>query len=612
MAEAYETEAFEEVYKHPDWKFEAETFETDFTKALYDDEAVKKEGQKALVRVSNILLTYNRVLDIRKSAEDMYSGQREKIEKAMSDAERMLEELKAIEASGPLDEEQKEQKKELEDGLAFGKKELTRIQNEIDEKVKTQGPSELRARDDEGQILSSLMLGGTGIGGQGYTLTDNSIQDTRKGAKYIREQMTEKGSLIDQMALLDNAMNTGGVDLEGGTDLTTKDKKGKEENHHIDFQSGDHLRKGTLSDFFRDKNADHFNLTADYLKEGDEEGVNREEIKKFQGMTEEEQNNLIGEEGAGANRQSIMDVARSRTMNDEAKMRKGQKATGIKGAFKSVKNFFTGGDSEDYVGPLSLEEKKQKEKEEAQKQQQEKPKEGGIKGVWNSVKNFFTGGDKSNKPKPFEIDYDNLTDSQREILTRQGLDPNTVKSRSRIGMSEAQKRALARVKYMQRKDMQDKAARNKGLFVASGNVNQQDTSAKMEEMMNARDRAIARELNDKKFLTTEDAMAVVKDPNAQTGRLMNSSKSARNMLAMYKMMTSDEQSLLTFRLALLAYLVPTRRNTIYEVLSQSQDAGLTGKEDLTDPARRRSLHTRRMRSGKSFRERSSFRTRRSS
>ncbi|MBQ6443013.1 MAG: hypothetical protein IJJ13_10550 [Lachnospiraceae bacterium] len=576
MAEAYETQAFEEIYKHPDWKIEAEEFETEFTKALYDDESVKKEGQAALVHVSNVLIAYNRLDAFKEATETLKDEGINKTKGGLEKLKKLREELEKKE--DPTDDEKK-QLESVKDEQEKAEKKLHQLENEM---------RNAALKDDEGQILSSLMLGGTGVAGNGYTITDNSVQDTRKGAKYIREQMTEKGNLMDQMALLDNAMNTGGVNLENGTDLETQKKKknkktGEEEEeveqHHIDFNSGEHLRKKTLNDMFRDKDKDTLSMVSSLTQEEGHQ-VNLEEIQKFQAMDEEGQNNMIGEEGLGENRRDIMDVANSRQLTEEARTRKGgKKEKGLKGAWNSAKNFFTGGDSKNYVGPLSQEEEAQKE---AEKKKEEKKKEGGLKGAWNSVKNFFTGGDK---PKPFEIDYEHLSNRHKYMLLMQGLDPATVKDKWRMGMTDAQRAVLARIKYEQRKELQDKEAEKRGLLKASGKVNKNDTSDKIDGLMKDRDKAVARELNDKKFLTTEDAEKVVKDPRAESGRLMNSPKTARNMLGMYKMLTTDEQKLFTFRLALLAYLVPTRRNTIYEVLSQSQEAGVTGKEDIKDPAR---------------------------
>lgn len=557
MAEAYETQAFEEVYKHPTWKLEAETFENDFTRALYDDEAVKKEGQKALVHVSNILITYNQLESLKKGAEYLKSTDYTKAQKAVETYQGILENLKKVEAEKGLDEEQKQLRAEAEYGLKKGLKALEKARNDAAMDFLNQAPKELNTRDDEGKILSSLMLGGTGIGGQGYTITENSVQDTRKGAQYIREQMTEKGTLLNQMALLDNAMNTGGINLEG---------------ENVDT-FGNSPHKKTLNDFLRSptrriyQNKKEIDFTAQYIKENGGEELNLEEISKFRDQSEEEQDAVIGSEGAGINNVGIRDAALTRTLNEEAKARKGVKQTGIKGMWNSVKSFFGGGQKR--VGALSpeLEEKK------------EEPKKSGGRGAWNSVKTFFFGN------QPEEINYEDLTNDQWARLEAQGLTPQVLKKKWRVGMTEPQKRMLRMLRYEQQKAKEDKAAgMTRSMLKASGNINREDTSAKMDKLMNDRDREIARELNDQKFLTTKDAEEVIKDPTAQTGRLMNSSKTARNMLGMYKMLTKSEASLFTFRLALLAYLVPTRRNTIYEVMSQSHAAGVKGKEDLTDPA----------------------------
>ena len=61
------------------------------------------------------------------------------------------------------------------------------------------------------------MLGGMAEGGRGYNLSDGGLLDTMKAGQYISEVSGEEGSLMDQMSLLDNAVNTQGVDLGDGT-----------------------------------------------------------------------------------------------------------------------------------------------------------------------------------------------------------------------------------------------------------------------------------------------------------------------------------------------------------------------------------------------------------
>lgn len=571
MAEAYETQAFEEIYKHPNWKIEAETFENDFTKALYDDEAVKKEGQKALVQVSNILITYNQITEFQQGVEYTYTDERNKIRSGIEKCQATLDMLEKKEQSEELSQKDKEIREEAKAAIKRGEEKLvdlaSKAKAEKEFRIKNK---EVNAKDDEGQILSSLMLGGTGIGGQGYTITDNSIQDTRKGAQYIREQMTEKGTLLNQMALLDNAMNTGGIDLEGGGN-TGDYLYGNAYGNDLQKKYGNDLQKKTLNDFLRDKDKVTLDATSQYLKDNGGEELNIEEIDKFREKNEEEQDQIIGAEGKGNNRMDIMDAARTRTLNDEAKARKGVKQTGLKGMWNSVKNFFGGGQK--YVGALSQEEPQKKDKNKA-------PEQSGLKGAWNSVKNFFAGPNSND-----DIDFEAMSAKQREMLEAQGLTEEVLAKKWRAGLTEPQKRVLRMLRYQQHEERVNKASASRNLLTASGVVNKGDTAAKAEKLMSDRDKAIARELNEKKFLSTKDAEAVVKDPNAQAGRLMNSPKTARNMLGMYKMLTKNEQSIFNFRLALLAYLVPSRRNTIYEVLSQSHDAGVVGKEDLTDPAR---------------------------
>lgn len=56
------------------------------------------------------------------------------------------------------------------------------------------------------------------------------------------------------------------------------------------------------------------------------------------------------------------------------------------------------------------------------------------------------------------------------------------------------------------------------------------------------------------------------------------------MLAAYKMMGASYKDLLQFRLALIAWMVTSKDHSLYEIMKGSHNAGVTGDEDLTEPA----------------------------
>lgn len=559
MADAYETEAFEEILKHPTWEKEADSFEQGFTKGLYDDESVKKEGQAALVQVSNVLILYNRVDESKENAEGFYKGEMTELTEKLKKLDLQIAEIEHKEKKDPTDESQKKELEAIRDDV---RKKIDAVEKQVNN-MYSEGVQSRGIKDDEGEILSSLMLGGTGAGGNGYTLTDNSVQDTRKGAQYIREQMTEKGNLLDQMALLDNAMNTGGVDLNGGTTVSyeteEKTKEGirkKTVNVHADFGTGENPKRKTLNDMFRGKNDMSLMITAARENVNDENGrglLNMQAINNFQAMSEEQQNQIIGTEGAGKNSKSIMDAAMDRPLTEEAKKRKTDKKMPLP---------FSAQQDEDYEA-----EQKKKREEKIKKLKEE--------GRKDDLKRFL-------REEQTGIDVTNMSNRHRYMLYRAGLTEESALG-STLGMNEAQKRILRRIRYEQNVERQKKARPIDYSIRTSDQVNKNDKSENLDKIMTERDRNIAREVTGKGFLTTKDAEEVIHDPAAATGRLMNSSNAARNMMGMYRMLTADDKRLFRFRLALLAYLVPTRRNTVYEVLRQSQDAGIKGKENLEDP-----------------------------
>ncbi len=56
------------------------------------------------------------------------------------------------------------------------------------------------------------------------------------------------------------------------------------------------------------------------------------------------------------------------------------------------------------------------------------------------------------------------------------------------------------------------------------------------------------------------------------------------MLGAYKLMGASLRDLLYFRLALIAWMVTSKDHSLYEIMIGSQNAGITGKEDLSEPA----------------------------
>ena len=62
------------------------------------------------------------------------------------------------------------------------------------------------------------------------------------------------------------------------------------------------------------------------------------------------------------------------------------------------------------------------------------------------------------------------------------------------------------------------------------------------------------------------------------------SGTALRMLGAYKLLGASLKELLHFRLALIAWMVTSKDHSLYEIMKGSQNAGITGKEDLSEPA----------------------------
>ena len=54
------------------------------------------------------------------------------------------------------------------------------------------------------------------------------------------------------------------------------------------------------------------------------------------------------------------------------------------------------------------------------------------------------------------------------------------------------------------------------------------------------------------------------------------------MMAAYAMIESDKKQQFLFRRALIAYMVPTGKKSLYDILKESQEAGVTGEENLSE------------------------------
>ena len=194
--------------------------ELEFARSLYETEAVKQESKKAFSKISMLLIRYNRLQEIRKRQRE----EGERMEREENAAfERKVNDIKAyygeLQVSQNLTKEQAEtlfnQGDEMKAAWASHKAELEKARN-----VKEYMGDELLdgIDKDTGGIRGALMLGGDTAFGKGYTMTDGSFEDVQKAGMYVADVGSGKGTLMEQMSLLDNAVNTGGMDMEAGQD----------------------------------------------------------------------------------------------------------------------------------------------------------------------------------------------------------------------------------------------------------------------------------------------------------------------------------------------------------------------------------------------------------
>ncbi len=471
-------------------------FEQQIARDLYDRADVKKAGQEALSKVSSLLIRYNRLKDAetrrRMDSIDKEVRSKARLNKKIKDIEEKRKKLAILD-----DDEQK--RKALEQLAQEERDARTMYDEEIRElRLKSEeryvaGLENSIDDDSAGGILTSLMLGGNAMGSTGYVMTTGDAGDLMKGNDYIREMTGENGTFLSQMALLDNAVNTEGIDFTKKDDENNRwglKNKSVEEEYIGSSATG---AQYSLGDVLR-------NITQEDITE----------INRFTGETmsidmetlssEREYGGLDETIGVQAGKKTINEAKRERGISKEAKQRIEGKTGGVNDWDEDTKKFLIN----------------------AAKPRDQFP------GIFGSM--FRT--------KP---DY---------MKAKRGAE---------------RRRALREA----RKAWQAEMAEVNGYRTNSGlsfKNNEKDTA----------ENAFPNQLKDIAVLKDDETKAL----EAVTG---DKDKSARNMIAAYRLLGASPQELYMFRLALIAYMVPTGKKTLTEILKESEEAGYKGNEDLSTP-----------------------------
>ena len=543
--------------------------ELEFAASLYDANDVKEAGKKAFSKISTLLVRYNRLQDIKRDNK-------------INAQEARDEENKSYESEmARLNYEEEEINKALEenkDGDVSDHKEKLRNIAESRRKLRIRHDSVLKKIDkeehgitneektlldqDRGGIRSALMLGGKTSAGMGYTLTEGSQADIIKARNYIDEQGSEEGSLMGQMSLLDNAVNTGGIDLE-------QRGKGKTEG----------IAHANLSEILR-------NLTADELEEmnsgrGEKLNINMEMLDKSK-KDPQQMDKLFG---AKKDMDGVRDAAGKRGVTY---IHEKSKSEGARNYFVGKYNSIRGGinsfrKNHPVLGAVfmaapvgTLMDLYEPRKRVTMKQHGLTPeaiaRAKGKAGAYNDpekAKRII----RSFKGNSGILDgfFSHGASINRKIQVGSYSSPQQRREQMR-----AERQAL----FDRIKDRNEKGNRkNSGQIKVNENEKFNDAMREIRsnDSVELQTRVKTNELTAEKAesLGKLDNIDFIIKKRSEQGE---GDTNATHMLATYKVLGASAQELLDFRLALIAYMVPSGKKTVAEIVNESHEAGVVGAE----------------------------------
>ncbi len=519
--------------------------EVEFAKRLYDNPDVKRAGRKAFSSISALLVRYNRLKESSGAAEQYRKKQIDKEKKEYDDEiDRLKKERSEVEKD-PKDEGKSERLIEIDKKISDCENEresrLKAINAQADEMVRA-GAANLDK--DIGGIRGALMLGGDAKFSRGYTMTSGSYTDMLKAGEYIDEVGGDEGSLMGQMSLLDNAVNTGGIDL----DPEQHDENGKQREGYVG------MAHSNLSEILR-------SVTDEDLKMmnaggGDELHLDMKRIKELQ-STEGEMDKALGEK---KKMKSLVEAAtdrgvlRKRTVvkkkgmpwnrreeeEEEYKViqtKESQERKQGKRGTPRVKGLEKFADYRSHFGPSGI---------------------FGDSGIFRFRRNWNAVSYVDETGKQVKKTFDN-EDKRREAEA--------------IAAEQFRER-LARL--TKRNEPPKGSTANK----APLKVNEKDTFDSQIDALRAEEKHEMAELKKAGMLDQmgQSVDGMLEDTVDESA----GDKSARNMLTAYSLMGAGRQDLLNFRLALIAYMVPVGKKTVLQVVRESHEAGVKGAEMLEE------------------------------
>ncbi|MBP5609068.1 MAG: hypothetical protein J6X66_12495, partial [Lachnospiraceae bacterium] len=504
--------------------------EIDFARELYDQKYVKEASAKAFSKISTLLVRYNRMAakgrEYNMAEENALEEETKTYKSQMDYLSSMQQKVSTIEDEAVRKEEERKVQEKIENAKT---EHLARVER-IKAGIKSQRDDAMRSLDrDDGGIRGALMLGGNTAFGKGYTLTEGDYLDTMRAGEYINEIDSEKGTLMEQMSLLDNAVNTGGIDLDRGRGKPWVAQK----------NLGEILREVSKEDLdaINTGNGEQLDLDIDLIEKSRKDGKMDE---------------LLGEK----KKKLTLDEAASQrgvgwTVEDQKKSRVREK---LEGALASKTRYRKKVVLKQYGLTKEATERKS-----------------GIRNPYNDPrKSTYLESLKSKANTSFFM---------QSVFGVAGT--GAQRGRRELNVSNQQeRREIVRRSRLEFQKKLEEAAKAKRVKVIK--VNEQDSFDDAMKRLKNEEVSSIRELEalgldkdgQRKVIERGDDI----DRVIRNSALKNGAGTATHMLSAYRMLGASQQELLDFRLALIAYLVPVGKSSVAQIVNESHAAGVVGAE----------------------------------
>ena len=531
-ARAQEKDRLIEQAKQVDTKLEREIAET-----LYNRADVRKAGQEALSRVSTLLIRYNRLKEGEaRTGLDLHS----KIRTAEGKRDAKLAQI------------EEEQSNLFEFKKSDGAGDGNGVQDPGERDPSTLGPK-LRKRYDELEREKKWLV--DACSKQINELVEESkdadgmTQAKEMSALKANINDDRSGGILSSLMLGGNAMGSKGYTLTTGD--TADMQKGSAYIQDVSGEKGTLFSQMSLLD--NAVNTSGVTMTGDVnsMIYGQQAGENNGKSQAYRPA------DYIGSSAVGA-QYSLGDVLRSISDDDIRKMNEasGEKMNFDMDALKQSREENT---LDEQIGirqnqkSIAQAAKERGISEEAKQRKQGKI--GGVNDLLKKEKGLSKEEENARKEKVKLLKA--VTKSHKQVKGFWGSmfgKPDYVKDAG----SKKERSQLLHAERVSWQSRMRNIARMRANRKPQLSLNPNDTAANSLPKLDAKENEAAEQMAEG-----------------------SKDKSVRNMIASYRLMGATPEELYKFRLAIIAYMVPSGKKTLMEILKESEEAGYKGNEDLS-------------------------------